>query len=81
MRSRKSATPRIGISTRKIHAIRGLIVILIITEKMIISGVLIAARISIWYAFCTFVTSVVILVTSEEDEKFINICKCKNPEF
>ena len=48
--------------------IRGLIVILIITEKMIISGVLIAARISIWYAFCTFVTSVVILVTSEEDE-------------
>lgn len=39
------------------------------TEKMSIRGARTAVRISIMYAICTLVTSVVILVTSDEEEK------------
>ena len=58
-----------GTIPRKMSAIWTLIRHAMTMEKMIMSGTRTAIRIIIPNAFCTFVTSVVMRVTSEEVEK------------
>jgi len=64
-----SPRPRTGTTNRKMKAIRPPITKAITNAKISISGQRMAMRIIIMYAFCTFVTSVVRRVTSEEVEK------------
>jgi len=73
-----STAARIGKMHRKIIAIFGLMVIAMITENRIISGVRTARRISSWYAFCTLVTSVVIRVTRDDAENLSISAKAKS---
>ena len=64
----KRPNPSTGIVRRKTSARRPPMYKAITKEKMIIRGLRKARRISIMYASCTFVTSVVILVTRDEVE-------------
>ena len=64
-----SAPPSSGSMTMKMSASRGLIIRVIMIEKMTMRGTRTATRMIIWYAFWMFVTSVVMRVTSEDAEK------------
>ena len=61
--------PNTGMIAKNIRAISLLILTAIITEKMTIKGALTAILMIIIKAFCTLETSLVSLVTSEEEEK------------
>ena len=68
-----------GTIVTKIHASLGLIVKLMIIAKMNCNGTRITIRRHIWKDCCTFVTSVVNLVTSDDVEKrstFANEKRC-----
>ena len=62
--------PSIGITTTKISASLPPMMNDMTTAKMSIRGLRIATRMSIMYAFCTLLTSVVRRVTREEEEKW-----------
>ena len=57
--------PRIGVTTANIHAILPAMRNAMISAKISMNGARTAILVNIMNAFCTFVTSVVILVTSE----------------
>ena len=67
-----------GIAPRNIHESVGLMPKAMISEKISISGQRTATLISIWYAFCRFVTSVVSLVTILDVE---NLSMLENEKF
>ena len=66
--TKKSPTISIGTTTTKVVASAPPIIYAIVIENINMSGLRIAVRITIIYANCTFEMSVVIRVTSDDDE-------------
>ena len=69
LRNKKQHSPRTGIAISRQTAISTLIVSVIISDRMIINGALASIRMVNMYAICTFVISVVSLVTRLDVEK------------